>query len=189
MDKKLLYISTVPVGVVINIIGGEIASFLKIPLYLDSIGTILNGCLLGPIGGALTGLISNLVLGLISDPTYIPFALVNIVIGLISGYIAYNYGYSLKNAVILGIVLGIVCPIIGTPIAVYLFGGLTGGGVDFITALLIKSGSDILSAAFLARLPTNLVDKVLSAIIVYYIIKTLPPHIINTLKSGNIESK
>ena len=34
---------------VINIIGGYIALFLHLPIYLDSIGTILISAVLGPI--------------------------------------------------------------------------------------------------------------------------------------------
>jgi energy-coupling factor transport system substrate-specific component len=182
MDKKVIYLTTIPVGIVINIIGGEIATFLKLPVFLDSIGTILSGCLLGPIGGVLVGLFSNILLGIISDPTYIPFAVVNMFIGIVSGIIGYKWGLNLKNAIIIGIILGIFCPVIGTPIAVYLFGGLTGGGVDLLTAVFIKSGYDIFSSAFLARLPSNLVDKLISSLVVYYIIKSLPNHIVDTLK-------
>ena len=36
---------------VINIIGGYIALFLHLPIYLDSIGTILISAVLGPIYG------------------------------------------------------------------------------------------------------------------------------------------
>lgn len=52
MDKKVLYMTTIPVGIAINAIGGQIATFLKLPIFLDSIGTVLSGFLLGPVGGA-----------------------------------------------------------------------------------------------------------------------------------------
>src|SRR5205814_1464541 len=51
-----------PIAIAINIVLGQtVGTALKIPLYLDSVGTILVGALAGPIPGALTGLLANLI--------------------------------------------------------------------------------------------------------------------------------
>ena len=76
----------------INIILGQIvASALRLPVYLDSIGTILVGVLAGPIPGALTGLLSNLSWTFVlagtpfGSPFAWPFAIVAAEIGLLAG--------------------------------------------------------------------------------------------------------
>src|SRR5687767_13401266 len=76
----------------INIVLGQtVASALKLPIYLDSIGTILVGVLAGPIAGAATGLLSNLAWTFLlagtpfGSPFAWPFAVVAAVIGLIAG--------------------------------------------------------------------------------------------------------
>ena len=47
-------IALMPVAIAINIVlGYTVQSVLKLPIYLDSIGTILVGVLAGPIAGAL----------------------------------------------------------------------------------------------------------------------------------------
>ncbi len=52
----------IPIAIAINIVLGQtVGAALKIPIYLDSIGTILVGVLAGPIAGALTGALSNLI--------------------------------------------------------------------------------------------------------------------------------
>ena len=52
----------IPIAIAINIILGQtVAAALKVPIYLDSIGTILVGVLAGPIAGALTGGLANLI--------------------------------------------------------------------------------------------------------------------------------
>jgi energy-coupling factor transport system substrate-specific component len=72
-----------------------VASGLRLPLYLDSIGTILVGVLAGPIAGAATGLLSNLtwtfVLGgtALGSPYAWPFAIVAAEIGLLAGLFGY----------------------------------------------------------------------------------------------------
>ena len=51
-----------PLAIAINIVLGQtVGAALKIPIYLDSIGTILVGVLAGPIPGALTGFLANII--------------------------------------------------------------------------------------------------------------------------------
>jgi uncharacterized membrane protein len=60
---------------------------LKLPVYLDSIGTVLVGALIGPWVGLLTGALSNIIWTLLGiNPPAIWFAPVAAVIGLIAGF-------------------------------------------------------------------------------------------------------
>ncbi|MCK4260131.1 MAG: ECF transporter S component [Halanaerobiales bacterium] len=161
--------------VVINIIGGYLVTMVKIPLlFLDAIGTIFSAVILGPWVGGLVGVVTNLVLGIIQGPTAIPFGIVSLAIGVIVGFIAKKRNFSLGTAIITGLIISVVAPLIGTPIAVAIFGGLTGGGTDIFVIWLLKSGQKIFTAAFLPRITGNLVDKIGSCIIVYYLVKALP---------------
>ncbi|HEY1168497.1 MAG TPA: hypothetical protein VGE81_05915 [Candidatus Limnocylindrales bacterium] len=80
-----------PVAIAINIVlGATVQEALKLPIYLDSIGTILVGVLAGPLAGALTGILSNLIWGYllpapIGASTAGPFAITAGVIGLLAG--------------------------------------------------------------------------------------------------------
>ena len=60
-------ICLVALAVGINIVGGQIALFMKLPVYLDSIGTILTGAVLGPWFGMLPNLISGIFMGMTVD--------------------------------------------------------------------------------------------------------------------------
>ena len=64
----------IPIAVGINLIGGTLCSALKLPLFLDMIGTIVVACLSGPWVAALTGLLTNLFLALVANPVYLPYA-------------------------------------------------------------------------------------------------------------------
>lgn len=83
-----------PIAIAINIIlGAAVANALKIPIYLDSIGTILVGALAGPIPGAITGFVANILWQYVIPPPFqgavaAPFAVVAAVIGLIAGLVA-----------------------------------------------------------------------------------------------------
>jgi energy-coupling factor transport system substrate-specific component len=89
----------IPIAIAINIVLGQtVGTALKIPLYLDSIGTILVGALAGPIPGALTGLLANLIWTFVlagtpfGSPYAWPYAIVAAEIGLLSGVFGY-YGF------------------------------------------------------------------------------------------------
>ncbi|MGI8657913.1 MAG: hypothetical protein ACR2K4_03970, partial [Candidatus Limnocylindria bacterium] len=82
-----------PLAIAINIVlGAAVANALKIPIYLDSIGTILVGVLAGPIPGALTGFLSNMLWTYVVPPPFnsgaaAAFAIVAAVIGLGAGLV------------------------------------------------------------------------------------------------------
>lgn len=82
-----------PIAVAINIIlGATVANALKIPIYLDSIGTILVGALAGPVAGALTGFLSNILWTYVIPPPFqngpaAAFGIVAVVIGVMAGLV------------------------------------------------------------------------------------------------------
>ncbi len=87
-------IVTMPAAIAINIVlGYTTQSLLKLPIYLDSIGTIIVGCLAGPLAGALTGILTNLIWqyapGIGSGSNIGPFAGTAAVIGLLAGLWGY----------------------------------------------------------------------------------------------------
>jgi hypothetical protein len=86
-------IALMPAAIAINIVlGYTVQTILKLPIYLDSIGTILVGVLAGPIAGALTGILSNLIWQYapgIGGGTIGPYAVVAGVIGLLAGVWGY----------------------------------------------------------------------------------------------------
>ena len=160
-------------AVVINIVLGMTVSGLKIPLlFLDTLGTIVIAAIFGPAYGMMVGFVTNFMTSVIGGSfSSLPFALVSIAIALIVGLIAKKYKkFDYKIALITGLIISVVAPLIGTPISVLLFGGLTGGGTDLMVAALLASGEKIFAASFITRIASNLVDKILSCLIASFLI-------------------
>jgi energy-coupling factor transport system substrate-specific component len=90
------------VSIAINITVGAIVIALRLPIYVDSIGTVLVGVLAGPWAGALTGLLSNLIWSLLpvaggAGPFTAAFAPVALVIGLMAGFWASRGVFRLRS--------------------------------------------------------------------------------------------
>ena len=71
----------IPIAIAINIAVGQIVLVLKLPVFLDSIGTVMVAVLCGPWAGALTGALSNVIWGIAIDPGAFPWWPVAAMIG------------------------------------------------------------------------------------------------------------
>ena len=173
-DNKTKIMIMCAIAIAINIVLGQVTSLLKLPFYLDVIGTVFIAVYFGPMYGAVTGGLTNIIWGVLTAPTSIPFALVNIVVGLVTGFIAKKYKFNLLTAIITGLILSVVAPLIGTPIGIWIHGGLTGTGFDFLFLWLQQSGSSIFASSFIAKISSNLIDKIGTCVIVYFLIEAMP---------------
>src|SRR5574338_964830 len=113
----------IPVAIAINVAVGQIVLLLKLPVYLDSIGTVLVAALCGPWAGALTGALSNTIWGVAIDPNALPWWPVAFFIGLVAGLCA-NAGLfkSWWKVVLTGFLIALTAATVSTPIAVYQIG-------------------------------------------------------------------
>ncbi|WP_019119824.1 ECF transporter S component [Brevibacillus massiliensis] len=177
----------IPVAVGINYIGKLFAGALKLPLWLDAIGTVLSSMLAGPIIGALSGLINNIIYGLTVDPISFIYALTSVFMGLVAGYMAFKgWISSWGKAVVVGLAVGITAVVISTPLNVWFWGGQTGNfwGDALFTYVMSQTGSTWL-ASFLDELVVDLPDKVITVLAAYGIYRILPQSLTMLYKNNN----
>ena len=174
-NNKTQMLAFCGISIALNMVLGFVGSSLKLPFYLDTIGTFFTAAAFGPFYGAMVGGITNVISALILGPKDIPFALVSIAIGLIVGFVCKKTkSYDLKTAISCGLVCGVVAPMIGTPIGVAVYGGLTGTVGDILFLALKQGGANIFAASFIPKLINNLMDKMLASLLVFLVIKKLP---------------
>jgi len=168
----------IPVAIAINIAIGQIVVLLKLPVFLDSIGTVLVGIICGPWAGALTGALSNTIWGLF-NPDSLPWWPVAFFIGLVAGFCA-NAGL-FKNwwkVILSGFLIALTAAITSTPIAVYLYGGITASGSSFITAYLMQTGQGVISAVLSTNFLVEPVDKIATAMLAFAIVQGLSKRLV-----------
>jgi hypothetical protein len=260
----------IPIAIAINIVLGQtVSAVLKVPIYLDSIGTVLVGALAGPIPGLATGMLANLVWTYVLPPPFhsdfaAPFAVVAAFIGFFAGVVAqlgvfrprpnadvariglgaliivlvigvigyygfipfyagaqftffnpqataesfftivgYLVGLLIIGAIgaliallvikrdlgvayvaLAGFVCGIVAAIIAAPIAASVFGGVTGSGTDYLVAAFQKAGSDLQKAVLQQGLLSDPIDKTVTFLVVYVLLRALSRRFIARFPQG-----
>ncbi len=258
-----------PIAIAINIaLGAAVQQGLKLPIYLDSIGTILVGILAGPLAGLATGALANLIWGYllpapVGTATIGPFFITAAVIGLLAGIWGYwglfrarrtgtsrtwaaavvgavlvgglalyvysrayasldqfnnnvfgNQGVTFDQsrlffafvmvvfvaliawalflrrqvgavfAIGAGLVTGIVAAIVSAPIAAYVFGGVTGSGVDVLVVAFRSAGSSLYAATLQQGLLSDPLDKMITSFVVFLIVSTLPRRFVARFPNG-----
>jgi energy-coupling factor transport system substrate-specific component len=159
----------------LNFAIGTVVYLIKLPIYLDSVGT-----------------------GLLVNPFLPWFWLTVVAIARVSAYLTAEgvatyrarpmpTGAFVARVVCYGIVTGLVAAIVSAPVVAYLFGGVTGSGSTFIVALFLKAGQQLLSAALLSGLAAEPVDKTLQVLLAALLYRATPADFIAMLQGEGAE--
>ncbi len=118
----------IPACIGINYLGKLFASLLKLPLWLDSIGTCIGACLGGPVIGAICGAANNLIYGLTTgDNITLIYAITSLGIGLVVGILArMGFMKTFPKSFICALGGGLAAVCISTPLNILFWGGTTG---------------------------------------------------------------
>lgn len=177
----------IPVCIGINYLGKLIASLLKLPLWLDSIGTCIGAVLGGPVIGGLCGAVNNLIYGFTTgDSITLVYALTSLGIGVAVGIMArcgfmQNFGKALLTAC----VAGLTAVVISTPLNIIFWGGTTGNvWGDAVFAATQAANLPVALGSFLDEVVVDVPDKLLTLIIVFLIIKALPKKLTSLYEAG-----
>ena len=150
----------------LNFAIGNIVYLVKLPIYLDSIGTILCALLIFPdrraafVCASIAGFIGVILSGLVINPFLPWFMFTMLAIALVSALLTARATDTFRarplplppfvaKVVIYGIITGIASAVVSAPVVVWLFGGVTGSGTAFVVAFFLKTGQQLLNSAFL----------------------------------------
>jgi hypothetical protein len=174
----------VAMAVVMNAAGAQLALTLRLPVYLDSIGTILAGAVLGPVYGMLPSLLSGILLGMTIDIYSLYFAPAGMVVGLMSG-LAFGMHLTEKRRLWLAAALvAIPGTLVSSLICAGLFGGITSSGSMVLVQLLARTPLGMTASIFVAQLVTDYLDRLVSLFLVTVLLRTLPYDLKSRWKGG-----
>ena len=173
----------------LNVAIGGIVHAVKLPIFLDAIGTIIAVLLLGLWSGVIVGALSFLIAAAVINPVYVWFIGTQVVIAALIYLLAFRFAAfkSLWRVVPTGIALGIVAGVVSAPVIVFVFGGVSGSGRDLLTAGLIATGQQVFDAVVLSGIASEPVDKLLQVLAAFYTIKYLPRRILGLYRNNVLE--
>jgi energy-coupling factor transport system substrate-specific component len=175
IPRSYIY-ALIPAAVALNVVGGYINTVLRLPTFLDTIGTAVVAMTVGPWWGALAGATTNIIKGFTVGPVSIPFAASNVAAALVWGYgVRWGMGKSFVRFLILSLIVAVVVATVNVPIAVFIFGGATGHFSDLIAAAFLGMGQRLFVSVFSAKILVELADKIISSFVALAILGALSP--------------
>jgi energy-coupling factor transport system substrate-specific component len=165
--------------VAINLVVGAVVKELALPVFLDTVGTVLLAVLVGFWAGALVGTVSQLLMGLLTGYQYLPFVVIQWLLSALVAAATDRRGFaSLWRTIGWGIACGLCCGALSAVIAYVLFRGATGGGVAWVTAGLRAAGYPLPAAVAIGSGSTDVLDKTIVIIVVGVLLRALPTRIL-----------
>ncbi|MCW1399924.1 ECF transporter S component [Streptococcus agalactiae] len=168
-------ISFISIAIAINLVGANLALFLRLPIYLDTIGTLLIAVILGPWYAASTAFLSALINWMTTDIFSLYYSPVAIVVAIITGILIKR---NCKPSSLLwkSLIISLPGTIIASVITVILFKGITSSGSSIIAQFLHGIGLDMTSSFILVQVGTDYMDRLISLILVFSTITLLKKH-------------
>ncbi|HEN2521475.1 TPA: ECF transporter S component [Streptococcus agalactiae] len=168
-------ISFISIAIAINLVGANLALFLRLPIYLDTIGTLLIAVILGPWYAASTAFLSALINWMTTNIFSLYYSPVAIVVAIITGILIKR---NCKPSSLLwkSLIISLPGTIIASVITVILFKGITSSGSSIIAQFLHGIGLDMTSSLILVQVGTDYMDRLISLILVFSTITLLKKH-------------
>jgi PAS domain S-box-containing protein len=180
-QTRVALIGVLVCGVALNVVVGQLVrNVFQLPVFLDSIGTILAGALAGPLAGAAVGAASNLIWGIVfGDPGIMPYAITAACIGIAAATAATLGAFrTLPGAVLAGLITGVMAALVSAPITAYVQQAVSGPGQVALRDILASTGDNALKVITLEGFVSDPVDKALSFAVVYLILRALPANVL-----------
>lgn len=163
------------VCIALNVGLNKMAMVLQLPVFMDTVGTVLSGAMVPAGYSILVGIISNLIGGVVTHPS-IPFYVGTQVVVSLMSILGFRRGWfdTLPAAIGFGLAIGIVTAIVSAPVTALVFGGVTEPGATALNAVLLAAGHDLWTSVLSGTLVVSSVDKVIAAVIVWGLLRRMP---------------
>lgn len=175
----------------LNIAIGNIVYLIKLPIYLDSVGTILCALLLFPdvpaaiLCAFLAGAIGVVLTWLLVNPYLLYFMGTVLALALVSALLTARGATTFRTRPLptasfvawvasCGVVTGIVSAVVSAPVVATLFGGVTGSGSALVVAYFVKSGNFLWDATLRSGLIIEPIDKTLQVLLAALLYRATP---------------
>ena len=146
-------------GAVINVVCPFFSMTLRLPIFMDSIGTVLVASLLGPKYGILAGLSGSLLSGLTFDVYSLYYAPVQIFTACMASWIMRGHWGHSWRMLAGGIAVSLPTALASAMITAWVFGGLTSSNTSFLVMWMQHHGFSLTLSCFVVQILFEYLDK------------------------------
>ncbi len=167
------------IGVILNLIGSHIATVTGLPIFLDSIGTVLVAAVSGTLPGIAVGFFTNIFKTATSDFSSIYYGVINVLIAIVASFFS-RKGFFKNIRTLFAVVLSLalVGGGLGSVLTWFLFGFATEGiSAQLASNLYTSFEIPMFASQLLADYSIDIIDKLITVVIVFIIIKIFPDRI------------
>lgn len=170
--------------IALNLAMSKVAATLALPVYLDSVGTILAAAVLPWWATVLVGAATSILAGFVVHPAFFYYVGTQVTIALIA-ILAMRLGAfrQLWTAVFAGLLIAICAALVSAPVTVLVFGGVTLGGTTAINAVLMAAGQNVWKSVLGGSMLIEGVDKVAACLLAAVVLRRLPSTLIGRISS------
>lgn len=171
-QKKILYVlGVILAAILLNMIGKYIAAAAKLPFWMDTLGTCVAACGLGPVGGAVTGALSNICF-LLFDPSSVHYIAVSAWIGFLVGILYKRNAFEELYTVLVGsLMVGTTVTCFCVPLDLIVYQGCIGNlWGDALREMLQDNAAPATVCTVLGQAFVDIPDKMLTLLILFGLI-------------------
>lgn len=158
--------------ILINHGGGLLSARYSLPLWLDSVGTMLSAYVSGPLVGCFVGVTSNVINSMaLHDYPY--YALTSISLALLMGFFSKRKTLEkFVGAMAASLFISLASVLISVPLNFWLYDGMTGNQWgDGVIERFIMLGIQPILARFAGQFYLDFADKTISMMILFVLIR------------------
>lgn len=188
-SDKLFNLQTillVPCGIALNILLAQVAIWLSLPLFIDSVGTIIAAALGGILPGVMVGFFSNAI-NSIGDPITLYYGVISVLFALLSALFSYKRSFThIGSTMLTALPFALIGGALGSLLTWALSGLSLGSGVSspYAVMLIERFGLSPFAAQLSADFCIDLADKIITVLLVFFAIKALPKKLIEKFPYG-----
>lgn len=194
-DRNKLYtwqtLTLVVGGLIVNYAGAKIALLCKLPIFLDSVGTVLAAAYGGFLPGVTVGFFSN-VLNSVGDPITLYYGVISMLIGILAAVFSQKrFFLTVPRTLATVIPFALVGGAVGSVLTWMLSGLSFGSGISspFVLSIYHALGVSEFTAQLIGDFLIDLLDKLVTVAIVYPVLHLMPQAWVANLPLGHLYLK
>lgn len=160
--------------IVLNLFFAKIALLLSLPVYLDSVGTIISVTLMPWYLSILTALGTSLLGAIVINPDLVAYCGTQLTIVLVA-LLGFRIGMfrTVQESLVLGLLIALSAALVSAPVTVLAFGGITWAETNALTAILLASGKNIWQSVLQGAVFIEIIDKMCASLLGWLILRRL----------------